>query len=748
MIDETQNNDRKSDRNQEHDHELDDELNSFNTVIIGEMDYPDEQNSSSKKENITKKNKFSRWLVLSKTIAILLVILSFIAVYLIWKLQLTQQQDYEDESVKINKTINAELNKDLRQLEDKLGFFGRLITQDGIVNRESQILELKNLFLSGSKMNFVIRNSFGWADSRQFIKIYNAKKLAKPIDISNREYINNHSSISAFNLKFAKVNNKNAYSKFLPAAMKMNQNGEYIGNIIIDFDLREFAIYLDKLVHPTSIAYALISCVNQEIIAQSSDFHYVYHKYSINGSMQFLTKQINQECADALQEKSIFNVDYYINKVDLGDYYYEHGYYDNDNNIQINSIKENHSNKNYQLSKLANFPFVVVATPPAIRVNNDNLLSSLSSYFNIGNLADLVTQSNLLKMRFNFWELLLFTILMTNLVYWLYKRELKSKFREYEDLPWFTDSINSQVSKLLCNQSKTMSLMTKALREIKINVNEKNKQRDSLTIDKYYNTLIVEWDDILNDKAPIYPQEQRPLWLGIDFLSEGLNKANSWLQAVKSITTNIIHYWHDLTEIEKYDFVKQLEFTSKELLELHQKLEDLADLLADKTYFEFACVNLVRLTSEVMHEYRQSYHASKIFKIRFTPTDVQSKDVRADRSRIKEIINYLISNAVEFTNEDNSIITIEMDIIEIYEQNDQPKKMVHFSISDQGVGINQDNFDKFFAALRNESSIEISDTKKLEIAICYMIIRAHGGVLWATNNANIGATFHFTLPAY
>ena len=35
----------------------------------------------------------------------------------------------------------------------------------------------------------------------------------------------------------------------------------------------------------------------------------------------------------------------------------------------------------------------------------------------------------------------------------------------------------------------------------------------------------------------------------------------------------------------------------------------------------------------------------------------------------------------------------------------------------------------------------------LGLSVCRTIITAHGGKLWAANNPERGATFHFTLPA-
>jgi signal transduction histidine kinase len=34
----------------------------------------------------------------------------------------------------------------------------------------------------------------------------------------------------------------------------------------------------------------------------------------------------------------------------------------------------------------------------------------------------------------------------------------------------------------------------------------------------------------------------------------------------------------------------------------------------------------------------------------------------------------------------------------------------------------------------------------LGLSVCRTIVAAHRGKLWATNNADRGATFHFTLP--
>jgi C4-dicarboxylate-specific signal transduction histidine kinase len=67
--------------------------------------------------------------------------------------------------------------------------------------------------------------------------------------------------------------------------------------------------------------------------------------------------------------------------------------------------------------------------------------------------------------------------------------------------------------------------------------------------------------------------------------------------------------------------------------------------------------------------------------------------------------------------------------------------LVQIEIRDSGHGIHdmEGIFDPFFSTKRNGIGIGLS--------ICRTIITAHGGRLWASNNANRGATFCLSIPA-
>jgi signal transduction histidine kinase len=68
---------------------------------------------------------------------------------------------------------------------------------------------------------------------------------------------------------------------------------------------------------------------------------------------------------------------------------------------------------------------------------------------------------------------------------------------------------------------------------------------------------------------------------------------------------------------------------------------------------------------------------------------------------------------------------------------------VAIAISDNGDGIAPQDIERIFEPFVTSKPHGIG----LGLAICRSIIEAHGGRLWASNNAPCGATMEFELPA-
>jgi signal transduction histidine kinase len=111
--------------------------------------------------------------------------------------------------------------------------------------------------------------------------------------------------------------------------------------------------------------------------------------------------------------------------------------------------------------------------------------------------------------------------------------------------------------------------------------------------------------------------------------------------------------------------------------------------------------------------------------------------VDADKERLTQVMFNLLNNAIKFTQEGSITISAE-------EKEESDKKIVIVSVKDTGRGIDAEILPRLFSKFASNS--ERGGTG-LGLYISKSIIEAHGGRIWAENNADErGATFSFSLP--
>lgn len=135
---------------------------------------------------------------------------------------------------------------------------------------------------------------------------------------------------------------------------------------------------------------------------------------------------------------------------------------------------------------------------------------------------------------------------------------------------------------------------------------------------------------------------------------------------------------------------------------------------------------------------RNSVYASSkriSLKMEFT-TNIPT--IQADDSRIMQVLENLIGNAIKFSPE-GKIITVRT-----FRDGDS----LACEVSDQGPGIPEAEREKLFVAYSRLSNRPTGGetSSGLGLAICREMIHLHGGEIGARNNPDAGATFWFTLP--
>lgn len=116
----------------------------------------------------------------------------------------------------------------------------------------------------------------------------------------------------------------------------------------------------------------------------------------------------------------------------------------------------------------------------------------------------------------------------------------------------------------------------------------------------------------------------------------------------------------------------------------------------------------------------------------------KNSQVSADQDKISWVLSELIENGIKFNQEGGQVI------VKIDSQNG----LVTFQVSDNGIGINQDQIDEIFEPFHqlDGSSTRRQGGTGIGLALAKQIIEAHGSRLRVKSIKNEGTKFEFSLP--
>jgi K+-sensing histidine kinase KdpD len=154
---------------------------------------------------------------------------------------------------------------------------------------------------------------------------------------------------------------------------------------------------------------------------------------------------------------------------------------------------------------------------------------------------------------------------------------------------------------------------------------------------------------------------------------------------------------------------------------------------AGQLNFDYKIVNMDRLIQDALSIAKVSkYHTVEAI------VDPEALFIKADQSKLRQVIQNLGSNAVKYSPRGGKIT---LKVI-----NHSPEEIM-VTISDEGIGIPRDQIDNLFQKFVRITSGEAREIKGtgLGLWICKEIIQAHGGKIWVESDIGKGSTFIFTV---
>lgn len=127
--------------------------------------------------------------------------------------------------------------------------------------------------------------------------------------------------------------------------------------------------------------------------------------------------------------------------------------------------------------------------------------------------------------------------------------------------------------------------------------------------------------------------------------------------------------------------------------------------------------------------------------------------VAADEMQLLALFQNLIGNALKFRREGAIQIRIAARTISGCGAGDAgcgekpgSKARWLFSVSDNGIGIDQKHHQTIFTIFERVSRNEAYPGTGIGLAVCKKIVERHGGRIWVESEAGKGSTFYFTMP--
>ncbi|WP_422107098.1 sensor histidine kinase [Winogradskyella sp.] len=223
-------------------------------------------------------------------------------------------------------------------------------------------------------------------------------------------------------------------------------------------------------------------------------------------------------------------------------------------------------------------------------------------------------------------------------------------------------------------------------------------------------------------------------------LLQKLEKSNDELQEYAHIVSHDLK--SPLRSIDalvswlKEDNKDKLDATSRQNLDLIQTtLEKMEQLISDVLNYSSVSVDNSENVEVNLHTIVED-----LIQILYIPDHITVSIVKklprvyGDKTKLQQLFQNLIGNAIKFIDKDEGKVEVSVkDLPNYYE----------FSVSDNGIGIDKQFYDKIFKIFHSLNKSK--DSSGIGLSIVKKIVNLHDGQIWLESELGKGTTFYFTL---
>ena len=198
----------------------------------------------------------------------------------------------------------------------------------------------------------------------------------------------------------------------------------------------------------------------------------------------------------------------------------------------------------------------------------------------------------------------------------------------------------------------------------------------------------------------------------------------------------------EMLQLENLDAEKKSQYMAtaqKQIERVVRLFEDIKSLQRydlDKSFINKTVFEMNSVVEEVVNTYKP-IASEKGLNLKLIKND--KAKVEADRDKLEQVMDNLISNAIKYTNEGEIRVACR-----------NQKTEILIEVSDSGIGIGEEHLDRLFDRFYRTDKARSRDKggTGLGLAVVKGILSAHQREIKVESEAGVGSRFYFTLEPY
>ncbi len=191
---------------------------------------------------------------------------------------------------------------------------------------------------------------------------------------------------------------------------------------------------------------------------------------------------------------------------------------------------------------------------------------------------------------------------------------------------------------------------------------------------------------------------------------------------------------------DQVESLKLMKYSSENLLVILNDILDFSKLEEGHVEFDYKLFSLSEMCHRVISVYRPKAEEKGL--LIQANVEASHDTIKGDPTRMSQILNNLVSNAIKFTNKGS--VTLDVKMLEDYEKD----VLLHFEVCDTGKGIPKEDQKRIFerfTQLKNEQEKTTLTGTGLGLSISKKLLNLQKSDLKVESEEGVGSKFYFDI---